>query len=218
MIRRCVLEFPAHTPARDRNRGIRECCREGAATNTRGACFANLQNRASQSLLARNLAENDVPCVASRSSSFFVQSQSQQAHGSVPFSCRQLRRECASFTLSSSKYSSQYGRSSASGGSQKQVSTQIAVPDLSTRASRMLCRYSSPATEPRPSEPLLMARMSGRFLLDFSFALTRYRMQERSTLSALPSGGKRKRENKNQRNLSMLENEDRCLDLNRPGN
>src|SRR5207302_6165302 len=96
MIRRCVLEFPAHT----RNRGIRECCGEGAATNTRGACFANLQNRASQSLLARNFAENDVPCVASRSSSLFVQSQSQQAHGSVPFSCRQLRRECASFTLS----------------------------------------------------------------------------------------------------------------------
>src|SRR5438067_187478 len=114
MIRRCVLEFPAHTPARDRNRGIRECCGEGAATNTRGARFANLQG-ASQSLLARNFAENDVPCVASRSSSLFVQSQSQQAHGSVPFSCRQLRRECASFTLSNSKYSSQYGRSSASG-------------------------------------------------------------------------------------------------------
>src|SRR5205807_6860565 len=144
MIRRCVLEVPAHTPARDRNRGIRECCGEGAATNTRGACFANLQNRASQSLLARNFAENDVPCVASRSSSLFVQSQSQQAHGSVPFSCRQLRRECASFTLSNSKYSSQYGRSSASGGSQKQVSAQVAAPASSTRACCTLCWYSSP--------------------------------------------------------------------------
>src|SRR2546429_1860642 len=108
------LRIRAHTPARDCNRGIRECCGEGAATNTRGTCFATLQNRASQSSLARNFTENDVPCVASDSSSLFVQSQSQQAHGSVPFSCRQLRRECASFTLSNSKYSSQYGRSSAS--------------------------------------------------------------------------------------------------------
>src|SRR5438128_12579850 len=121
--------------------------------------------------LARSFSRNDSPLLRSLSSSLRVQSQSQHAHAWVPFSCRQLRRECASFTLSSSKYSSQYGRSSASGGSQKQVSTQIAVPDLSTRASRMLCRYSSPATEPRPTEPLLMARMSGRFLLDFSFAL-----------------------------------------------
>src|SRR5206468_9065877 len=62
-------------------------------------------------------------CVRSFSSSFCVQSQLQEAHGSVPFSCRQLRREWASFTLSRSKYSSQYGRSSDSGGSQKQVST-----------------------------------------------------------------------------------------------
>ncbi len=67
-----------------------------------------------------------------------MQSQSQQAHSSVPFSWRQLRRECASFTLSSPKYSSQYGRSSASGGSQKQVSTQIAVPDLSTRVAHVV--------------------------------------------------------------------------------
>src|SRR5438034_10976150 len=79
-------------------------------------------------LIARSSSKNDMPCDASRSSSFFVQSQSQHAQGSVPFSCRQVRRECASFTLSSSKYSSQYGRSSASGGSQKQVSTQVATP------------------------------------------------------------------------------------------
>src|SRR6266566_813089 len=173
MIRRCVSEFPAHTPARDRNRGIRECCGEGATTNTRGACFANLQNRASQSLLARNFAENDVPCVGSRSSSLFVQSQSQQAHGSVPFSCRQLRRECASFTVSNSKYSCQYGRSSASGGSQKQVSTQLAIPELFIRASRMLCRYSSPAMEPRPKVPWSTVRTSARSLPDFTWALTR---------------------------------------------
>src|SRR5437879_12739900 len=45
-------------------------------------------------------SRNDVPRVASHSSSLFVQSQSQQARGSVLFSCRQVRRECASFTLS----------------------------------------------------------------------------------------------------------------------
>ena len=130
---------------------------------------------ASQDSWPRSCSRNELPARRSLFSNRFVQSQSQQAHGSVPFSCRQSRRECASFTPSSWKYSSQYGRSSASGGSQKQVSTQIALPELSTRASRMLCRYSSPAMEPRPSEPLLIARISGRFLPDFSFALTRYR-------------------------------------------
>src|SRR5438093_1595684 len=88
-----------------------------------------------------------MPCVRSFSSSFWVQSQLQQAHGSVPFSCRQLRRKCASFTLSRSKYSSQYGRSSDSGGSQKQVSTHCATPFSVTRACHMLCKYSSPAIE-----------------------------------------------------------------------
>jgi hypothetical protein len=45
------------------------------------------------SVRARNRSRNDTPFVASLCSSFNVQSQSQQAHGSVPFSCRQLRRE-----------------------------------------------------------------------------------------------------------------------------
>src|SRR3954470_11296093 len=85
-------------------------------------------------LLRRRLARNDSPCPASFSSSFAVQSQSQQAHGSVPFSCRQFRRECASLTLTSSKYFSQYGRSSSRGGSQKHVSTHVAVPVGSRRA------------------------------------------------------------------------------------
>src|SRR5207237_10639608 len=85
---------------------------------------------------------------------FFVQSQSQHAHGSVPFSCRQFRRECASLTLRSSKYSSQYGRSSASGGSQKQVSTHCATPVSFKRACSMSQRYSSPAMVPFPSVPL----------------------------------------------------------------
>src|SRR5256885_14734588 len=87
---------------------------------------------------APNCSRNDSPWLRNFSSSFFVQSQSQQAHGSFPFSCRQLRRECASFTLKSSKYSSQYGRSSANGGSQKHVSTQVAAPALLTRASLIL--------------------------------------------------------------------------------
>src|SRR5438034_280492 len=55
----------------------------------------------------RNVLRNDIPRVRSFSSSFCVQSQLQQAHGSVPFSCRQLRPKWASFTLSRSKYSSQ---------------------------------------------------------------------------------------------------------------
>jgi hypothetical protein len=69
--------------------------------------------------------------------------------------------------LSSSKYFSQYGRSSASGDSQKQVSTQITVPDLSTRASRMLCRYSSPAMEPRPSRTVVDRADERTFLAGF---------------------------------------------------
>src|SRR5882762_2960395 len=83
---------------------------------------------------SRRRSRNDRPWPPNVSSNFCVQSQSQHAQGSVPFSCRQLRRECASCTLTSSKYSSQYGRSSASGGSQKQVSTQVATPSLFTRA------------------------------------------------------------------------------------
>src|SRR5437763_9675341 len=87
----------------------------------------------------RNVERNDSPCPWSFSSNFAVQSQSQHAHGSVPFSCRQFRRECASLTVSNSKYFSQYGRSSSNGGSQKHVSTQIATPLSSTRACRISC-------------------------------------------------------------------------------
>src|SRR3982074_2414178 len=51
----------------------------------------------------RNCSKNDIPFDASFFSKTLVQSQSQHAQGSLPFSCRQLRRECASFTLTSSK-------------------------------------------------------------------------------------------------------------------
>ena len=57
--------------------------------------------------LSRSFGRNASHFWASRSSSFFVQSQSQQAHGSVPFKSRQFPRACASVTLSSSKYFSQ---------------------------------------------------------------------------------------------------------------
>src|SRR5947207_14112337 len=87
----------------------------------------------------RSRARNDSPCPWSFSSNFAVQSQSQHAHGSVPFSCRQFRRECASLTVSNSKYFSQCGRSSSNGGSQKHVSTQVATPLSSTRACRISC-------------------------------------------------------------------------------
>src|SRR5256885_2091553 len=87
----------------------------------------------------RNVERNDSPCPWSFSSNFAVQSQSQHAHGSVPFSCRQFRRECASLTVSNSKYFSQCGRSSSNGGSQKHVSTQVARPLSSTRACRISC-------------------------------------------------------------------------------
>jgi hypothetical protein len=57
--------------------------------------------------VARSFPRKDSPLPCNFLSSFSVQSQSQQAHGSVPFSCRQFRREWASFTASSSKYFSQ---------------------------------------------------------------------------------------------------------------
>src|SRR5436190_980762 len=53
----------------------------------------------------RSVVRKDSSSRSSFSSRRFVQSHAQQAHASVPFSCRQLRRECASFTRSSSKYS-----------------------------------------------------------------------------------------------------------------
>src|ERR1700752_4452679 len=68
---------------------------------------------------------NGFPWLLSHSSSFRVQSQSVQAQGSSPLRSRQFLRAWASLTLSSSKYSSQYGRSSASGVVQKQTSSQV---------------------------------------------------------------------------------------------
>src|SRR4051812_15404069 len=106
---------------------------------------------------ARSFFRNDSPWVCSFCSNFAVQSHSPHAHGSVPFSCRQFRLECASVTWSRSKYFCQYGRSSSSGGSQKQVSTQVATPFSSTRACCMSCWYSSPAMDPFPSVSLSIA-------------------------------------------------------------
>jgi hypothetical protein len=63
---------------------------------------------------SRSQFRNDVPEFFSFSSSRAVQSQLPQAQSSEPFSSRHLRRSCASCTLASSKYSSQYGRSSCS--------------------------------------------------------------------------------------------------------
>ena len=121
----------------------------------------------------RSILRNEPPCVHSFCSSRLVQSQSQHAHGSVPFSCRQFRRECASLTRRSSKYFSQYGRSSASGGSQKQTSTQVATPFSLTRACSMSWRYSSPAIEPRPRVDSSIARRSACSFPDFNRASTR---------------------------------------------
>ena len=104
-----------------------------------------------------NLARKDSPDCCSFSSSFFVQSQSQQAHGSLPFRSRQFPRACASLTLIKSKYSSQYGRSSWSGTLQKHTSTHCAVPSGFRRARCISSRYSSPAIEPLPSVPSSMA-------------------------------------------------------------
>jgi hypothetical protein len=82
-------------------------------------------------------SRNAFPLFFNFSSNFRVQSQSQHAHDSVPFSCRQFRREWASFTWINSKYSSQYGRSSSNGVEQKHVSTQYAVPSSISRACSM---------------------------------------------------------------------------------
>src|SRR5437588_11638030 len=67
---------------------------------------------------ARSFAKNGSPHAAIFASSFAVQSHSPHAHGSDPFRSRQRCRACASWTFTSRKYSSQYGRSSASGTSQ----------------------------------------------------------------------------------------------------
>src|SRR5207245_5647439 len=109
------------------------------------------------------------------SSSRLVQSQSQHAQGSVPFSCRQLRRECASFTNKRSKYSSQYGRSSARGGSQKHVSTQCTSPFASTRAVSISHRYSPPAIDPRPRVPSVIAFASASSRPDLTRSFTQER-------------------------------------------
>src|SRR5216117_2864027 len=121
------LRIRAHTPARDRNRATSSFLsyaidndeiripndQEGemqtgsAGLQSAEATCPLCRGQAGyvrSPLLVRSVCKNESPCVASHSSRFFVQSQSQQAHGSVPFSCRQLRRECASFTLSNSKY------------------------------------------------------------------------------------------------------------------
>ena len=82
------------------------------------------------------------PIVCSLASSRSVQSQFEHAQYSVPFSCRHLLRAWASFTLSKSKYASQYGRSSSSGVGQKQVSTHFTEPSGSSRACAMaLSKY-----------------------------------------------------------------------------
>ena len=52
-------------------------------------------------------AANGEPQLSIRASSLAVQSQSEQAQGSLPFRSRQRSRACASCTRSSSKYSSQ---------------------------------------------------------------------------------------------------------------
>src|SRR5262245_24150562 len=141
-----------------------------AAATLGGTCFLMAWTRGSASVRyrARNVAKKGPPNRASFSSRRFVQSQSQHAQGSVPFSCRQFRRECASLTDNGSKYSSQYGRSSARGGSQKHVSTQCASPCASTRAISISYRYSSPAIDPQPSVPSAIAFASASAHPDFT--------------------------------------------------
>ena len=124
----------------------------------------------------RRRVRNDSPELCSFSSSRRVQSHSEHAHGSVPFKSRQFRRACASLTLIKLKYSSQYGRSSSSGIRQKQTSTQCAVPSCVTRACCISQRYSSPATEPRPSLPSSIALSRASSLPGFTRAFTKYRM------------------------------------------
>jgi hypothetical protein len=82
----------------------------------------------------RNVSKKGCPQPFMRCSNRSVQSQSQQAQGSLPFKSRQRCRPWASCTRTNSKYASQYGRSSSSGTSQKQTSTQRAVPSWQSRA------------------------------------------------------------------------------------
>ena len=102
-----------------------------------------------------------------------VQSQSIQAQGSEPFWSRHRLRACASLIFSIRKYSSQYGRSSSSGMSQKQVSIHRTHPSGISRARCMSRRYSSPATEPAPSDPSSMALFNPRRRPALTRAVTR---------------------------------------------
>src|SRR5438128_2346884 len=102
---------------------------------------------------ARSTSKKERPCPASRDSSRWLQSQSEQAQGSEPFKSRQRCRLCASCTRTSSKKDSQYGRSSAKGKSQKHTSTHLTLPCAQSRASCILRRYSPSATDPAPSFP-----------------------------------------------------------------
>jgi hypothetical protein len=79
----------------------------GQARLERNSAFVPIGKSALRHLCARSLSRNDSPCSDNFSASRFVQSQFEQAHGSVPFSCRQFLRLCASLILSSSKYFSQ---------------------------------------------------------------------------------------------------------------
>src|SRR5262249_22033265 len=125
------------------------------------------------------------PSIASFDSSRSVQSHSQQAHGSSPFRSRHFARLWASCTRTRLKYSSQYGRSSASGMSQKQISTHFALPSSKRRASSMLRRYSSPATEPAPSVPESMARRGSDSLPGLTRAVARERVGAPSGAASL---------------------------------
>ena len=144
--------------------------RAGLFPAARGSAAAE-----SASTFARSIFKNDSPLSRKRCSSRSVQSHEMHAHGSLPFSSRHRRRSCASCTRASSKYSSQYGRSSRSGLGQKHTSTQRVVRSSQTRASCMLRRYSSPATEPCPSVPFSIALSRSFSRPGLTLARTRYR-------------------------------------------
>jgi hypothetical protein len=79
-------------------------CRRALYLGHDGVSLHIIQHKAAGSrFYCRSDFKNDLLAPCNRSSNRLVQSQSQQAHGSVPFSCRQLRRECASETLTGAR-------------------------------------------------------------------------------------------------------------------
>ena len=114
--RRAAGARPRNRAAIHRDDSLDSTARRSDATNS---SFKKIPLRrlrlCGEILEGQIVSRNNGPQVVEARFQLSVQSQSEQAHGSSPLRSLQRDRACASCTLSRSKYSSQYGRSSSSG-------------------------------------------------------------------------------------------------------